>query len=111
MSGGVPFDPAKFEAVARYVCARHEQMRSPYSVCSTRLSVLMWRSDFDAFARLGRSITGATWCKGRTVPYCREMGEGWASRFIFAQQPLYARLLGRLLAVVCVARCVWGQRA
>jgi hypothetical protein len=98
MSGNVNFNRGKFMTLADYLYARG-------IIDSTRLSWIMFHSDFGAYAKLGEAITGATWCKGEEVPFCREMGEDYFDRFIEARRPpWWIRLIGRALTLGLVVR-------
>jgi hypothetical protein len=101
MSGGREFDAAKFAALTGYVHAEHEA-RSPHPMGAERLAWTLMFIDFRAYQEHGKAVTGATWCKGREHPECREMGEGWFERWSIAHAPWWARWTARALVAVAV---------
>ncbi len=54
------FDPAKFNELIVYIAKR---LGPEAALGRVKLAKLLMRSDFGAFARFGRSITGATYEK------------------------------------------------
>jgi hypothetical protein len=60
MAGGKDFDRHKFEELIVYIARR---LRPEAALGRVKLAKLLMHSDFGAYARLGRSITGATYEK------------------------------------------------
>jgi hypothetical protein len=102
MSGGRPFDPRRFRALARII------VRSAGLMPPAELAWLMFRIDLDAYARLGASMTGATWLRGTAHPEAREPGWGWFEHFM--RQPLWARAAGRIVAGAAVVAALKSAR-
>lgn len=94
MSGGRPFDRGRFVVLAEYAL-------SEYPMSSEKLAWMMFRFDFEAYRRLGESITGATYLRGAHHPEVRELGIGWFQDFVRSRLPSWARIAGWAL-VACV---------
>jgi hypothetical protein len=60
LGGGRDFDPVRFDELILYIALRSEGSEW---FGRTKLIKLLWFSDFEAFRRLGKSITGATYRK------------------------------------------------
>lgn len=59
MSGNRPFDPVKFCELILYVG------QQPLRAGRVALAVILWQSDFEAYRRLGQSITGQDYIKAQ----------------------------------------------
>src|SRR6266498_3793255 len=69
MAGGVEFNRQKFKELILYLA---DQSREDPGFAQTKLNKLLYFCDFEAFRRLGRSITGATYQKLEWGPAARE---------------------------------------
>ncbi len=83
----------KLEALCDYILSGPGRR-----LTSRHLCWICFRSDFEAYLRLGHSITGTTWCKGYELAYPQGSDERWAARFIRSRQPWWAKLPGDLIA-------------
>lgn len=59
MSGRRRYSPARFRHLALYILHK----AGDEGMTAQQLCNVMWRCDFEAYRRLGRSITGATYVK------------------------------------------------
>lgn len=100
MSGGVPWSPAAFVELALL----YEERGHAGPMPADKLAWLMFWTDMNAYQKLGRSVTGATWCKGERVPYCREAGRDFFPRLMLEQAPWWARWAGRAIVLYVAAR-------
>jgi hypothetical protein len=97
---GVSFSEAQVRALCDHAVAIAGLMPS------VKLELILWKSDFDAFARLGKPITGATWVKGtweRPV-YIRELGPDWFQGYIKRRCGRLATAMGRAVAWLIAVR-------
>lgn len=70
MAGRREFDPVKFKELVLLLAARSED--DP-RMSRVKLNKLLYRSDFEAFRLLGRSITGARYVRGEFGPMAAEL--------------------------------------
>lgn len=70
MAGGSEFNPAKFKELVLLLAQRSA---SDPRMSRVKLNKLLYRADFEAFRRLGHSITGATYIKGEHGPMASEL--------------------------------------
>lgn len=91
MAGGREFDRERLEVFTKSLLSDGPPLSG---------ADVAWRiytADMIAFRHLGKSLTGATWFKGRSHPEVREVGEGWFERRSLELAPWWARLAGRLI--------------
>lgn len=69
MAGGTEFNPGKFKELILYLA---EQSRDDPGFAATKLNKLLYFCDFEAYRRLGHSITGARYQKLEWGPAARE---------------------------------------
>jgi hypothetical protein len=70
MAGRTDFNPAKFNELVLLLAHRS---RDDPKMSRVKLNKLLYRSDFEAFRLLGRSITGATYVRGEHGPMAAEL--------------------------------------
>lgn len=63
MSGGRRFSIARQAAVIAYIVSKY-----PDGISRLKLRVLLYLIDLEAYLRLGKSITGATYRRGKIAP-------------------------------------------
>ena len=97
MSGNRDFSEERLCALTEYVWSRSHMP-------AQHLQFTVWRSDFSAYARLGRSITGASYVKGRAMPEIEEVDADWFRRFVKVRTPWYARAIGWVLTLYLLGR-------
>jgi hypothetical protein len=72
MSNVMPFQRGKFKELIVYLCASAEQAEDE-GFGMVKLNKLLYRSDFEAYRLLGRSITGETYEKQEFGPVARHL--------------------------------------
>lgn len=100
MAGGIEFDRGKFEELIVYIATR---LPPRAALGRVKLAKLLMQSDFTAFVRLGRSITGATYIKAPFGHLAREQDsiEGrleHAKRLAVVEEDYYGKTLKHISA-------------
>src|SRR5436190_18592845 len=72
MAGNREFDSGRFKELVLYLTERSSEEIDP-RMSRVKLNKLLYRSDFEAFRLLGRSITGATYIRGEFGPMAAEL--------------------------------------
>lgn len=98
MSGGMDFNPRKFDLGVDIAMTACPWLRPD------GLAWFMYKCDMEAYLRLGKALTGATYLRGREHPEVAELGNGWFTRRVFRAQPAWAKAAGLLAAAYVVAR-------
>lgn len=70
MAGGTEFNSGKFKELVLLLAARS---KNDPQMSRVKLNKLLYRSDFEAFRLLGRSITGATYIRGEHGPMAKQL--------------------------------------
>jgi hypothetical protein len=70
MAGRTNFDNAKFKEL---VLLLSERSKNDRRMSRVKLNKLLYRADFEAYRKLGRSMTGATYKKGEFGPMAAEL--------------------------------------
>jgi hypothetical protein len=100
VSGGRDFDPERFEALVGYVHAKQ-----PWRTADD-LAHLMFHLDFDAYRKLGTSLTGASYLRGAHKPEVAELDPNWYRRWWRAHTPLWAQLASVPLIFYVIAKAL-----
>lgn len=72
MAGNREFDSGRFKELVLYLTERSPEAVDP-RMSRVKLNKLLFRSDFEAFRLLGKSITGATYVHGEHGPMAEEL--------------------------------------
>jgi hypothetical protein len=104
MSGGIPFNRQKLDALTGYALSR-----APRPFSGEDVAWLIFNSDMDAYRKLGKPITGATYLRGRRHPEVREVGDGYFERATRDAAPLWSRIVAGLLTAYCFGRALRGR--
>jgi hypothetical protein len=68
MAGNRKFSVKRFRALAEYIA---DGLQAQGQLCLPTFFFTLWRCDMTAYARLGKSLTGAEWVKGCQFPIPR----------------------------------------